>query len=180
MLRFRTLGIILAMVPTCVCAGPFTKKNKIGDLFLSGSVFYAYGVAAGKNDGFGALQLTGSIAAAQLAAEGLKHVVQEPRPNKRDNLSFPSGHATGAFSGAMYVHRRYGWRYAIAPYVMSGIVSWQRVDARAHYIHDVIGGAAVSALFTWLLVNPMSASDNKQITVSADTNGFNLGMKMRF
>ncbi len=178
MLRFRTLSTILFLAPTYVCAGPFTQKNKLGDLFLSGSVFYAYGVSVGHNDIKGALQLSNSILVAQLATEGLKRTVQEPRPNKRDNLSFPSGHATGAFSGAMYVHRRYGWKPAVPAYLMSTVVAWQRVEERAHYVHDVIGGMAVSALVTWLLVDP--ERDNTNITLAADTNSVSLGIKVPF
>ena len=37
--------------------------------------------------------------------EGIKSLKLEQRPNKKDKKSFPSGHAVGAFSSAMYVHK---------------------------------------------------------------------------
>ena len=159
-----------------VYAGPFTDKNALGDLFLSASVFYAYGMTAGKNDWTGALQLTGSIVTSQLAVDGLKRTVREERPNGVDNMSFPSGHSAGAFSGAMFVHKRYGWKQAIAPYIMSSIVAWQRVATRSHYTHDVLAGAAVSALFTWVLVGKYE----DKIQVSASSESVRLGFRTEF
>ncbi|MDR2685752.1 MAG: phosphatase PAP2 family protein [Rickettsiales bacterium] len=175
----RTLGTIFicwALTTNEVYAGPFTNKGVMGDLFLSASVFYAYGMTAGKEDWAGALQLTSSIVASQLMVEGLKRTVKEERPNGIDNMSFPSGHSAGAFSGAMFVHKRYGWKQAIAPYIMSGIVAWQRVEIRAHYTHDVIAGAAVSALFTWVLVG----KHEDKIQVSANSESVRLGFKTEF
>ena len=146
------------MLANSAHAGPFTYTNKWGDMFLAGSVFYAYGMAARDGDLEGVWQLTGSVAASQLATEGLKHMVHEQRPDGSDYLSFPSGHAAGAFSGAMFVHKRYGWKPAIAPYVMSGISAWQRVDSRRHYWWDAAGAAAISALFTWMIVDEFQVS----------------------
>lgn len=156
--------IFCILITNNVYAGPFTSKDKLGDIFLSGSVFYAYGTTVAKEDLLGTLQLTGSIVTAQLATEALKRSVKEERPRGGSNMSFPSGHTSGAFSGAMFVHKRYGLKEAIPAYIMSGIVGWQRVATKAHYTHDVIAGAAVSALFTWLIVSDdnISISTNKK------------------
>ena len=157
-------------------AGPFTDPNKLGDLMMVMAPAYALGMTVIEKDWTGTLQLAGSIAVAQVATEGIKMLELEQRPNGSDWKSFPSGHAAGAFSAAMFVHKRYGWKPALIPYAMALATGWSRVNARAHYWHDVLGGAAVSALFTWLLVGKY---DNK-ITVAADGDGIKLGFRTTF
>lgn len=146
------LGTVLT-VPTQLLAGPFRNRAAIGDMWMSASIFYAYGMSAMEKDWAGTLQFTGSLVSAQLATQGLKETVQARRPDYGDNMSFPSGHAAAAWSSAMFVHKRYGWKQALFPYAMAGAVAWSRVDQRAHYWHDVIAAAGVSALFTWILVD---------------------------
>jgi membrane-associated phospholipid phosphatase len=156
------------------CALPFIKTGAMGDIYMAASIFYAYGMTAAKEDRVGALQLTGSIVASQLTVEGLKRTTKQTRPDGSDTMSFPSGHSAYAFSGAMFVHKRYGWQFAIAPYLMSGLVAWQRVETKKHYWHDVIAGAAVSALFTWVLVSKYD------VRVSADSESVHLGFRAAF
>ncbi len=157
--------------------GPFSSWAKAGDMLLVMSPAYALGLSIAAEDYRGALQLGESILVAQIASEGIKALELERRPNKKDRKSFPSGHATGAFSGAMYVHKRYGFKYAIAPYVMSVLASYSRVKTRAHYWHDVAAGAALSALFTWILVDKYVP---KNVDVTADTNYIHVGFNTEF
>ncbi len=157
--------------------GPFTNNNKLGDIMLVMSPAYALGMTMMAQDYSGTLQLAESIAAAQIASEGIKALELERRPNKSDKKSFPSGHAVGAFSGAMFVHKRYGWKPALMPYAMSVIAGWSRVRARAHYWHDVAAGAAVSALFTWILVDEYMP---KGTTLDVDDKSVRLGFNTQF
>lgn len=170
-----SVGVTLTLSNTAN-AGPFTDINKLGDLMMAMAPAYALGMTVMEKDWIGTLQLAGSITAAQVATESIKMLEIEQRPNGSDWKSFPSGHSAGAFSAAMFVHKRYGWRPAIIPYAMSVITGWSRVHARAHYWHDVLGGAAVSALFTWLLVGKY---DNR-VTVAADGDGLKLGFRTVF
>lgn len=163
--------------PHAYAGGPFTNKNKLGDVMMVMSPAYAYGMTAMANDFTGTLELTGSIIAAQMASEGIKMLNLERRPNGTDRKSLPSGHAAGAFSGAMFVHKRYGWKPALIPYGMSLIAGWSRVEARAHYWHDVAAGAAVSALFTWALVDKYVPSN---VCVDVATDGAHIGFKTEF
>ncbi|MDE6477799.1 MAG: phosphatase PAP2 family protein [Alphaproteobacteria bacterium] len=157
--------------------GPFTSKNKLGDVMMVMSPTYALGMTMMAKDWKGTLQLGESVLLAQLASEGIKSLEIEERPNGSDKKSFPSGHAAGAFSGAMFVHKRYGWKPALIPYGMSLIAGWSRVDAKAHYWQDVIGGAAISALFTWVLVDRYIPSG---VNVGVDTDGVRVGFKTEF
>jgi membrane-associated phospholipid phosphatase len=158
-------------------AGPFTDRGKLGDLMMAMSAAYAWGMTVMEKDWDGTIQLAESVIASQLVVEGIKKLEIEQRPNGRDWKSLPSGHAAGAFSGAMFVHKRYGWRPAIVPYVMAGITGWSRVDARAHYWHDIAAGAAVSALFTWLLVDEYLP---KGVEVSAGPESTRIGFRTQF
>ena len=157
--------------------GPFSSWEKAGDMMLVMTPAYALGLSIMAHDYKGTLQLGESILAAQLASEGIKALQLEERPNKKDKKSFPSGHAVGAFSSAMFVHKRYGLRYAITPYVMSVFTSYSRVRAKAHYWHDCLAGAALSALFTWVLVGKYVPEN---VEVSADTQSVHLGFSTQF
>lgn len=169
--------LVLFVAPTTAKAGPFTNKNKLGDLMMVMTPAYAFGMTVMAKDWQGSLQLAESVLGAQLATEGIKALELEKRPNGEDRKSFPSGHAAGAFSGAMFVHRRYGWRPALIPYGMSLVAGWSRVDARAHYWHDVLAGAAVSALFTWVLVDKYVPDG---VSIGVDSDGVRVGFKTEF
>lgn len=181
MSRLRTLAIISAcgtLATGNAIANPFSSVGKIGDMLMVMTPAYALGLTASEDNFDGALQLITSVAAAQLTAEGIKSLELEERPNGADRKSFPSGHATAAFSGAMFVHKRYGWKPAIIPYIMAGITGWARVKADAHYWHDVLGGAAVAALFTWTFVDRYDTGS--YATISADTTGAKLNFSTKF
>jgi len=86
----------------------------------------------------------------QSATEGLKLVARETRPNGDCCNSFPSGHTSAAFTGAAFVHFRYGFEYSIPLYIGSAFVAYSRVQASAHYTHDVIAGAGIGILASYL------------------------------
>lgn len=171
------MASVLLFSTAAVAGGPFTNKNKLGDIMLVMSPTYALGMTMMAQDYEGTLQLVESVALAQVASEGIKALELEERPNKSDKKSFPSGHAVGAFSGAMFVHKRYGWKPALMPYAMSLIAGWSRTAVRAHYWHDVAAGAAISALFTWVLVDEYLP---KNTTVDVDTDSVRVGFNTQF
>ncbi len=157
--------------------GPFSNWEKAGDMMLVMAPAYALGLSIMAQDYKGALQLGESVLAGQIASEGIKAFNLERRPNKKDKKSFPSGHAVGAFSAAMFVHKRYGIRYAITPYVMSAFVGYSRVRAKAHYWHDVVAGAAISAFFTWVLVDKYLPNG---VNVEANPKSVRVGFNTQF
>ena len=158
-------------------AGPFSNKDTLGDLMMAMSPAYAFGMTMAKEDYKGTLQLAESVFAAQLATEGIKSLKLERRPNHKGKKSFPSGHAASAFSGAMFVHKRYGWTPALVPYAMSLVTGWSRTEVKAHYWHDILGGAALSALFTWVLVGKYIPEN---VSVNANSDGANIHFTTTF
>jgi hypothetical protein len=75
----------------------------------------------------------------------LKYSFNETRPDG-GSRSFPSGHTSLSFTGAEFIRKEYGWSWGAPAYALAGFVGWSRVDAKKHYTHDVLAGAAIGIL----------------------------------
>ena len=96
----------------------------------------------GKAGGQHALRTADSLIVSTLLAEGLKQAVHKKRPDGSDYESFPSGHATAAFTVAtMQAH--YHPKQAIFWYAGAAAIAASRVKLHRHYTTDVIAGAAL-------------------------------------
>lgn len=87
----------------------------------------------------------------------LKHITKKKRPEGRNLYdSFPSGHASSAFSGASFVQRRYGWSYGIPAYILASLVAVSRTEAPDgfHDFWDVFAGAAIGIGSTYIFTKP--------------------------
>ena len=171
------LGAVLAEFPAF--ADNKFSIERIGDVLTFALPAYAAGMTFMDSDYKGLVELGLSLGGSQLAIAGLQSLVKEPRPNGGKN-GFPSGHAGAAFSGATFIHKRYGIRPAIVPYTLATFVGFSRVHAKWHYVHDVVAGAAVSALFTWCLVDRIEKETGVLVNASASPQDFHLGFNMRF
>jgi len=173
---FLRLSITAAMIITC-CGNSFAKSTveEIGDFTQIMIPAYALGMAMNENDWEGVRQFCYSFAAMQVSVIGLKAIIDAERPNCSDFSSFPSGHTASAFSGAAFIHKRYGIRRAIAPYLIAGFTGYSRIYSDKHYFRDVAAGAAISSLFTWLFVTEYSG-----VQVSADLESIKLGFRREY
>ena len=152
--------------------------SDLGDVAMFLVNGWAIGMTAAEKDWTGTLQYAESMLGAQLTTEIIKtRIIHETRPNGLDTESFPSGHATGAFSAPMFIHRRYGWKQALIPYGLAIFTGFSRVHARMHYTHDVLAGAAVSALFTWMFVSPVDSNVHVWPSFSSDGAGLRVSAK---
>lgn len=73
----------------------------------------------------------------------LKTVVVRERPDGSNDSSFPSGHASNAFTLATVAERHYGWRAGGPAYAIAAAVGVSRIMRDKHYLSDVIAGAAL-------------------------------------
>lgn len=93
----------------------------------------------------GALALTVGI------TQGLKHGVNEWRPNRKNEQSMPSGHAAMAFMSATILHREYGhvspW-ISIGGYTTATATQYLRLRHNAHWMHDLYIGAGIGTIAT--------------------------------
>ncbi|MDO9099875.1 MAG: phosphatase PAP2 family protein [Caldisericota bacterium] len=71
-----------------------------------------------------------------------------------ESQSFPSGHATMSFSSAEFISKRYGWEYGLPVYAVAIFISSSRIEADQHYPIDVIGGAAIGIVSSYLVTRP--------------------------
>lgn len=62
------------------------------------------------------------------------------------NFSFPSGHATAAFSAAGVLTTMYGWKAGIPSYALASLVSISRIDDKEHFLSDVVMGAVLGTV----------------------------------
>lgn len=131
--------------------------EKIGSTFLIALPVATAGISFGKHDTQGFKQYLLDLGVSTGTTLGLKYIVTEKRPNG-GSRSFPSEHAAIAFSSAGYVWRRYGYQYGIPATLCAGFVGYSRVEANKHYWHDVVGGAAIGLLSSYLFVKPLQIS----------------------
>jgi membrane-associated phospholipid phosphatase len=124
----------------------------------------AAGLTVGYKDTEGMLQLGESAALAVGVSYGLKYAIDETRPNGEDH-SFPSNHASIAFASAEFMRKRYGWEYGIPAYLAASFVAYSRVEAKQHYTHDVLAGAAIGILSSYFFTQPYK---NLQVSLDID------------
>lgn len=105
-----------------------------------------------EGDTEGLRQFATSWAVTMGATEVLKRTSKVERPDRADDMSFPSGHASHAFAAAAYMHRRHGFDQAWPWYAAATYVGWTRVHADRHRWADVAGSATLAAASSWWLV----------------------------
>ena len=73
----------------------------------------------------------------------LKVTVGRERPNGEDDMSFPSGHASTAFTLAAVAERHFGWKVGAPAYMIAGAIAVSRLQRNKHYLSDVVAGATL-------------------------------------
>ncbi|NNE25740.1 MAG: phosphatase PAP2 family protein [Saprospiraceae bacterium] len=124
-----------------------------------------------------ALQFSKSFLVAVGTTHILKRVINRTRPNGGDH-SFPSGHTAAAFTGAAFIHKRYGIEYGIPAYLIAAYTGWTRVDSNKHYWTDILGGAAIGVVSAFVFTQQY----NPKLVVSPiiGTEQVMLNLQLRF
>src|SRR5262249_17814024 len=76
----------------------------------------------------------------------LKTAVGRTRPDGSNDRSFPSGHASNAFTWATIVEHHYGWKGGIPAYAVAAAIGAARVTGGQHYLSDVAAGATLGVI----------------------------------
>lgn len=109
-------------------------------------------LALSHDDTEGLKQLVASGAVTLGVTYALKYAVDDTRPNG-GRRSFPSGHAAWAFTGAAYIHHRYGWQWGLPAELAAAAVAVSRVDGDYHRWRDVIASAVIAHTSAFFLVD---------------------------
>jgi membrane-associated phospholipid phosphatase len=105
----------------------------------------------------------------------LKYIVEKQRPDGSDYHSFPSNHTAMSAQGASFIAQRYGWKYSIPAYIVTGYIAWGRVYTKRHDTWDVLAGAAIGIGSTYIFTRPFSKKHNLVIS-PVMINNENLGI----
>lgn len=100
----------------------------------------------------------------------------------RDNLSFPSGHSSIAFSLAASISAYYQDIYyvAIPLYTLAGLTAWQRIYAQKHWPSDVVMGAIIGTFIGRKLAH-WQRSKSRPLSLRPGFNrGQALGLKLQW
>lgn len=101
-----------------------------------------------------------------IATHTLKRIINKKRPGG-GNYSFPSGHTSAAFNGAAFIQKRYGWKYGFPAYLLASYVGYSRIYAKKHDVYDVIAGASIGFISSYLFTK---AYKNNKIKISLNSN----------
>jgi len=132
-----------------------SNTEKIGDALAFAIPAVAYGSTFYMDDEEGRMQFYKSYGTTMLTTVALKYTVREKRPDNNDRDSFPSGHTSSTVSSAVFIHRRYGFTYALPAYLGAIYTGYSRIHVNRHHPRDVLAGAAIGALSGWYFVDPL-------------------------
>jgi len=130
------------------------QVENIGDILRVLIPAVAYGSTFYVDDSEGRKQFYKSFFTNLGVTYALKASISKTRPNGEDDDSFPSAHSSVAFQGAAFIHKRYGWKYAIPAYLGSTYVAWSRVESDNHFTVDVVAGAAIGMASSFIFTKP--------------------------
>jgi membrane-associated phospholipid phosphatase len=112
----------------------------------------------------------------------LKYTVQRERPDGSNSLSFPSGHASAAFTLATVADHHYGWKVGVPAYVLASGIGLSRVEKNKHYLSDVIAGATIGVIVgrTVTRVNDEQPGKKRRLVVgpASDLHGAGVGLNV--
>jgi len=173
---FITLFIIL--LSQNLYADTKEDVSLAGDILVVLLPTAAIGKTAYERDMRGGLEFTASIATTMAATFILKYSIDAERPNGENNRSFPSGHSSSAFSSATFLQLRYGWQYGVPAYAAATFVAWSRVYSDHHYTRDVLAGAALGVVGSYIFTTAYEGDVN--VTPIVDNGVYGLQISSTF
>lgn len=157
--------------------GSADDVEKIGDVLQFALPASAYAMTWISADGRGAVEYSLQLGTGTAVTYGLKQVVFKRTPSAADDDSFPSAHTQAAFSGASFIHRRFGPKWGVPAYVLATYTGLSRVKAQRHSLDDVIAGMSIALVSGWTFVHPLG----ERVTLNPilTDSGAGVGMTVR-
>lgn len=145
-------------------------------MFVPGAM--GAGVALLKGDLEGVVELGKTVAVSTAVTYILKYSVDKRRPDGSGFDAFPSNHCNFSFAGATFVMKRYGWKWGVPAYLVSGYVAWGRIYARKHDVWDVLAGAAIGVGSGLLFTTPYAKKHNMTLVPTLTDGGCGVHFSM--
>jgi membrane-associated phospholipid phosphatase len=140
----KAQDVLLGACSTCgqtgATAGGSAMVPLVGALFVAGRFAPQGRFRAATYDFAQALVVNGAYTGI------LKHTVHRTRPDGSDQLSFPSGHTSTAFSLAAVANHHYGWKVGVPAYVLASGIGLSRIESNRHNLSDVLAGATLGLI----------------------------------
>jgi membrane-associated phospholipid phosphatase len=101
--------------------------------------------------------------------------------------SFPSGSTSLAFLSATFLSTTFLQEYPdskwklpviIGSYSLAAGVSAMRITSGAHFITDVLAGAAIGSFYGWIIPFLHKRNSNNNVTLNVSPNGFLVSLKL--
>ncbi len=172
-------GFLIAAQWTLLNGGTASAADGVetaGDILQFAIPATAAGLTLTHRDGQGAFQLGESIAVTVGVTYALKYTINAPRPDG-GGQSMPSGHTSLAFTGAEFMRKRYGWEYGVPAYAAASFVAYSRVEARRHHVRDVVAGAGIGILSSYIFTRPYKGWN---LSIEGDTKSFGIRLCRQF
>jgi len=163
--RFFSVGYTLGSPPVHL-AGALA-------LYFSGKAFHNSELAALGSDLTSALIISGGV------AMGLKLAIDRTRPDS-SRYSFPSGHATMAFTTAGIVAERYGLWPGLAAELTATYVGLSRLQENKHYITDVVAGAVLGSYVAYEVSHRRKLAKSIHLSIAPMNGGARVLLAIHF
>lgn len=114
-----------------------------GSLAVAGVTIGFFSVGRGvSNSRFRATtyDLSQAVIVNAVYTQALKHLVGRERPDGSNDLSFPSGHASNAFTMATVISRHYP-KAAVPGFGVATYIALSRMASNKHHLSDIVAGA---------------------------------------
>ncbi len=145
------LVVVFSLAAPC-SAGTRSTVELSGDILQILLPVTAGGMSLYRGDWQGVSQFSTSFLTTMGLTYGLKYSINAERPYG-GGLSFPSGHTSASFSSAAFIQKRYGWEFGLPAYAAAAFVGWSRVESDNHHLRDVLAGAALGILSSYIFAD---------------------------
>ena len=159
--------ILLILSVGCSLAKANKNIEYMGDGIQLALPLYALYETFEKGDSDGRSELFKSVFTTSALTHILKNITKKQRPDKSNFKSFPSGHTSLAFSGASFLQKRYdyGWKSSLSVYALASFVAFSRVEAKKHFVEDVLAGAFIAYGVNEYFVSTHFMSSDEEINI---------------
>ena len=180
MVRFKAWASALLIAASA--ASPAAADNgftSYGDVARYALPAGAVLLSLSTDDTEGLKQLLASGVVTLSTTYALKYAFDDTRPNG-GRRSFPSGHTAWAFTGAAFIHHRYGWEWGLPAELAATAVAVSRVDGNYHRWRDVVASAVIAHTSAFFLVDRLDERVTLMPMIGARDGAFGLVGAVRF